>query len=99
MTTVPLPLLQRVAAEKRAIVLPLALALVANILAYAFVVYPLGVKSAGAADRAATLTRGAATKIATSPRTSLLIESPPPSQNPPMTSYAGYPNPVKITRT
>ena len=35
-----LPLVKRVAAEKRAIVLPLALALVANILAYAFVVYP-----------------------------------------------------------
>jgi hypothetical protein len=53
MTIMPLPLLKRIAAEKRAIVLPLALALVANILAYAFVVYPLGVKSAGAADRAA----------------------------------------------
>ena len=48
-----MPLLKRVAVEKRSIVLPLALALVANILAYAFVVYPLGVKSAGAADRAA----------------------------------------------
>ena len=46
-------LLKRVAVEKRSIVLPLALALVANILAYAFVVYPLGVRSAGAADRAA----------------------------------------------
>jgi len=47
-----MPLLKRVAVEKRSIVLPLALALVANILAYAFVVYPLGVRSAGAADRA-----------------------------------------------
>lgn len=47
------PLLKRIAVEKRSIGLPLAVALVANILAYAFVVYPLGVKSAGAADRAA----------------------------------------------
>jgi hypothetical protein len=47
------PLLKRIAVEKRSIALPLAVALVANILAYAFVVYPLGVKSAGAADRAA----------------------------------------------
>ena len=46
-------LLKRIAGEKRSMVLPLALALVANVLAYAFVVYPLGVKSAGAADRAA----------------------------------------------
>jgi hypothetical protein len=47
------PLLKRIAVEKRQIGLPLAVALVANVLAYAFVVYPLGVKSAGAADRAA----------------------------------------------
>jgi hypothetical protein len=46
-------LLKRIAEEKRSVVLPLAVAFVANILAYAFVVYPLGVKSAGAADRAA----------------------------------------------
>jgi hypothetical protein len=46
-------LLKRIAVEKRALALPLLVALVANILAYAFVVYPLGVKSAGAADRAA----------------------------------------------
>ena len=46
-------LLTRVAAEKRAIVVPLVLGLVANLLAYVLVVRPLGVKSAGAADRAA----------------------------------------------
>ena len=47
------PLLKRIVEEKRSVVLPLAVALVANMLAYGFVVYPLGVKSAGAADRAA----------------------------------------------
>ena len=49
-----IPLLKRIAAEKRPIVLPLAVAILANILAYGFIVYPLSVKSAGAADRAAT---------------------------------------------
>jgi uncharacterized protein YecT (DUF1311 family) len=45
-------LVTRVLAEKRSLALTLAVALVANILAYAFVVYPLGVKSAGSAERA-----------------------------------------------
>jgi len=45
--------LKRVIADKRRVVVPLAIALVANILVYAFVVYPLSVKSAGSADRAA----------------------------------------------
>ena len=44
---------RRILAEKRSLVVPLALALVANVAVYAFVVYPLGVKSAGAAERAA----------------------------------------------
>jgi hypothetical protein len=47
------PIYRRIAIEKRPFVLPLAIGIVANILAYAFVVYPLGVRSAGAADRAA----------------------------------------------
>jgi hypothetical protein len=47
------PLLQRIAAEKRSIVLPLAIALVANVAAYGLVVRPRGIKSEGAADRAA----------------------------------------------
>jgi len=49
-------LLRRIAAEKRASVLPLALAILVNIFVYALVVYPLGVKSAGAADRALAAT-------------------------------------------
>ncbi len=49
---------RRVFAEKRAAIIPLALGIVANIAAYALWVYPLGVKSAGAADRAATAARG-----------------------------------------
>jgi Tfp pilus assembly protein PilO len=46
------PLLRRIFIEKRAIVLPLGIALAANLLAYILVVRPLEVKSAGAADRA-----------------------------------------------
>lgn len=46
-------LLRRVAAEKRPILLPLVVVLVANVAAYALVVRPRGIKSAGAADRAA----------------------------------------------
>ena len=46
-------LLRRVVDERRAIVLPLVFALVANILAFGLVVRPRGIKSAGAADRAA----------------------------------------------
>jgi Tfp pilus assembly protein PilO len=44
---------KRVIVEKRALVIPLALAIVVNLAVYGLVVYPLGVKSAGAADRAA----------------------------------------------
>src|SRR3954466_4938784 len=46
-------LLARIAAEKRGLLVPLVIALVINIGVYALVVYPLGVKSANAADRAA----------------------------------------------
>lgn len=48
------PLLKRILAEKRVFIIPLALALLANVLAYLIVVRPLGIKSAGAAERAAT---------------------------------------------
>jgi hypothetical protein len=44
---------RRIFLEKRSIIVPLAVALLVNIGVYALVVYPLGVKSAGAADRAA----------------------------------------------
>jgi hypothetical protein len=44
---------KRILVEKRSFLIPLALAIVVNLAVYAFVVYPLGVKSAGAADRAA----------------------------------------------
>lgn len=43
---------KRILLEKRPFIGPLVLALVANVGVYAFVVYPLGVKSAGAATRA-----------------------------------------------
>jgi hypothetical protein len=46
------PLLKRIVAEKRAVILPLAVALLANLVAYFIIVRPLGVKSAGAAERA-----------------------------------------------
>jgi hypothetical protein len=46
-------LLKRIAAEKRAVLIPIALGLLVNAAAYGLWVYPLGVKSAGAADRAA----------------------------------------------
>jgi hypothetical protein len=45
-------LLQRILREKRTIILPLVVVLLANIAAYALVVRPLGVRSANAADRA-----------------------------------------------
>jgi type II secretion system (T2SS) protein M len=48
-----MPLLKRILLEKRAVVLPLLVGLIGNLAAYALWVYPLGVKSAGAADRAA----------------------------------------------
>ena len=44
--------LKRILNEHRSIVAPLVIALLANVGVYALVVYPLGVKSAGAADRA-----------------------------------------------
>ncbi|MGH9143434.1 MAG: hypothetical protein ACRD2I_20040, partial [Vicinamibacterales bacterium] len=47
-----MPLWKRILAEKRALVVPLLLAVVGNLLAYGLWVYPLGVKSAGATDRA-----------------------------------------------
>ena len=47
---------KRILVEKRAAVIPLALGLLVNIAVYALVVYPLGVKSAGAADRATAAT-------------------------------------------
>jgi Tfp pilus assembly protein PilO len=43
---------RRVFTEKRAVVVPLAIAALANILVYALAVYPLRQKSLGAADRA-----------------------------------------------
>lgn len=47
------PLMRRVLAENRSLVVGLGLALVANILAYVLIVRPLAVKSTGAEDRAA----------------------------------------------
>jgi len=47
------PLLRRIVAEKRGLIVPLAVVLLINVAVYALVVYPLGVKSASAADRAA----------------------------------------------
>ncbi|MBI3490490.1 MAG: hypothetical protein HY047_01630 [Acidobacteria bacterium] len=44
---------KRILGEKRALIIPLALGVVANVAAYVIVVRPLGIKSAGAADRAA----------------------------------------------
>ena len=46
-------LLTRIAAEKRGVLVPLVAALVVNVAAYVLVVYPLGVKSATSAERAA----------------------------------------------
>ena len=46
-------LLKRIQAEKRAAIIPLAIGILANIGVYLLVVYPLGVKSAGAENRAA----------------------------------------------
>jgi hypothetical protein len=44
---------QRILREKRGLVVPLGIALLINILVYALLVYPLGVRSATAVDRAA----------------------------------------------
>lgn len=48
-----MPLWKRIVVEKRALIVPLVLGVIGNLAAYALWVYPLGVKSAGAADRAA----------------------------------------------
>jgi hypothetical protein len=45
---------QRIATEKRSLIVPIAIGILLNIGVYVLVVYPLGVKSAGAANRAAT---------------------------------------------
>lgn len=47
------PLWKRIVAEKRALIVPLGIATLVNVGVYALVVYPLSVKSLGAADRAA----------------------------------------------
>ena len=52
MTQRPGAVWKRVISEKRSVVLPLAIAALANAAVYGLVVYPLGVKSAGAANRA-----------------------------------------------
>ena len=52
-----MPLWKRILIEKRAIVAPLTIGLLANVAAYALWVYPLGVKSATAVDRAAAATQ------------------------------------------
>jgi hypothetical protein len=51
------PLWKRILVEKRALIIPLVLGAIGNAAAYGLWVYPLGVKSAGAADRAAAATR------------------------------------------
>jgi hypothetical protein len=48
---------KRILAEKRAVIIPLLLGVIGNVAAYALWVYPLGVKSEGAADRAAAATQ------------------------------------------
>jgi hypothetical protein len=50
-------LLKRILVEKRVWLIPLALGIIANIAVYLLVVYPLGVKSAGAENRAAAATQ------------------------------------------
>jgi Tfp pilus assembly protein PilO len=50
-------LARRILLEKRTAVVPLALALLVNVGVYAFVVYPLTARSAGAEDRAAAAAR------------------------------------------
>ena len=51
------PLWKRVLNEKRALIVPLILGLIGNMAAYGLWVYPLEVKSAGAANRAAAAAR------------------------------------------
>jgi Tfp pilus assembly protein PilO len=64
-------LLRRIVVERRAVVMPLAAALAVNLLAYVLVVRPLGLKSAGAADRA----RGAASNLRTAEKDLALARS------------------------
>jgi len=52
-----MPLWKRIVVEKRALIVPLLIGVIGNFAAYGLWVYPLGVKSAGAADRAAAATR------------------------------------------
>jgi len=52
---------KRILVEKRLLVIPLALALLLNVIAYLAIVRPLGVKAAGVADRAAAAAQAAAT--------------------------------------
>src|ERR1700733_7243496 len=47
-------LVKRIFVEKRAVAIPLFVALIANVLVYALVVYPLARRAAGAVDRAGT---------------------------------------------
>jgi hypothetical protein len=48
-----MPLWKRITVEKRSLIVPLVIGVIGNLAAYGLWVYPLGVKSAGAADRAA----------------------------------------------
>jgi flagellar basal body-associated protein FliL len=50
-------LLQRIVAEKRTLLILLALGIVLNVAAYALIVYPLAVKSAGSVERAQAAVR------------------------------------------
>lgn len=52
MTPTASSILKRIFVEKRSLIVPLGIAILVNIAVYALVVYPLGVKSAGAASRA-----------------------------------------------
>ena len=45
-------LLRRILVEKRPLIIPLAVAIIVNVAVYVLVVYPLGVKQAGALNRA-----------------------------------------------
>ena len=54
-----MPLARRIAAEKRALVWALAIVAAANVAVYAFVVYPLAARSAGAAARASAAAQAA----------------------------------------
>lgn len=51
-------LMHRIVAEKRSWIVPLAAGIVLNVAAYALVVRPLALRSAGAADRAAAASAG-----------------------------------------